>query len=169
MRLTKQFGVLLRMSLMGIPARLGLVLTIVIGVTCAVGVLVSMLAMGVGARREALGNVRADRAVIYSSDAQNTQQSSLAKDVAAQIPNLPGIRRNANGKPIVVFLVGAFVQARYKTAAGMSGFLVLGVTPGLTDYLPELHLTAGRLFKPGPARADREQQMRDRIREFQRR
>ena len=72
MHLAKQYGVLLRMSLMGVPARLGLVLTIVIGVTCAVGVLVSMLAMGVGARREALGNVRPDRVIIYSSDAQNT-------------------------------------------------------------------------------------------------
>ncbi|HXR92715.1 MAG TPA: ABC transporter permease [Steroidobacteraceae bacterium] len=148
MRLTKQYGVLLRMSLMGVTARLGLVLTIVIGVTCAVGVLVSMLAMGVGARREALGNVRPDRVVVYSSDAQNTQQSSLAKDVAAQIPYLPGIRRNASGKPIVVFLVGAFVQARYKSGRE-GGFLVLGVTPGLTDYRPELHMTAGRLFTPG--------------------
>jgi putative ABC transport system permease protein len=148
MRLAKQYGALVRMSLMGVPARLGLVLTIVIGVTCAVGVLVSMLAMGVGARREALGNVRPDRVIVYSSDAQNTQQSSLAKDAAAQISYLPGIRRNANGKPIVVFLVGAYVQSRDKTGR-QSGFLVLGVTPGLTDYRPELHLTAGRPFDPG--------------------
>jgi putative ABC transport system permease protein len=136
------------MSLGGIPARLGLVLTIVIGVTCAVGVLVSMLAMGVGARREALGNVRPDRLVLYSSEAPNTQQSSLTKDAVAQIPYLPGIRRNANGKPIVVFLVGAFVQTRDKTGR-QTGYLVLGVTPGLTDYRPELHLTSGRLFNPG--------------------
>ena len=63
----------------GVPARLGLVLTIVIGVTCAVGVLVSMLAMGVGARREAMGNVRPDRAVMYSSDAQNTDSRAASR------------------------------------------------------------------------------------------
>ena len=63
---TKQFGALLRMNLAGIPSRLGLVCTIVIGVACAVGVLVSMLAMGVGARREAMGNVRPDRAILMS-------------------------------------------------------------------------------------------------------
>ena len=37
MNIAKQFGALLRMSLSGIPARLGLVGTIVVGVACAVG------------------------------------------------------------------------------------------------------------------------------------
>jgi hypothetical protein len=48
MNFTRQLWALLRMSLTAIPQRLGLVLTIVVGVACAVGVLVSMLAMGVG-------------------------------------------------------------------------------------------------------------------------
>jgi hypothetical protein len=50
-KFAKQFRALLWVNLAGIPARFGLVLTIVIGVACAVGVLVSMLAMGVGARQ----------------------------------------------------------------------------------------------------------------------
>ena len=41
---TKQFGALLRMNLAAVPQRLGLVCTIVIGVACAVGVLVSSVA-----------------------------------------------------------------------------------------------------------------------------
>ena len=73
MSLTKQFGALLRMNLAAIPARLGLVCTIIIGVACAVGVLVSMLAMGVGARREAMGNMRPDRAILLSVDATSAQ------------------------------------------------------------------------------------------------
>jgi putative ABC transport system permease protein len=149
MNLAKQFYVLLRMSLAGIPARLGLVFTIVIGVTCAVGVLVSMLAMGVGARREALGNVRPDRAILISVDAQNPQTSSIPKDAASQVTELPGIRRNARGEPIVEFQTTVFVQARNRTDGLQSGFLVTGATARLTDYLPELHLTSGRLFRPG--------------------
>ncbi len=149
MNLARQFYVLLRMSLAGIPQRLGLVLTIVIGVACAVGVLVSMLAMGVGARREALGNVRPDRVAVYNIDAQSTEQGSITKEDVAQIPNLPGIRRDANGKPIVMFLVGAFVQAHNRIDGRLTGYIVFGVTSGLTEYLPELHLTAGRLFTPG--------------------
>jgi putative ABC transport system permease protein len=149
MSLTKQFSALLRMNLAGIPARLGLVCTIIIGVACAVGVLVSMLAMGVGARREAMGNVRPDRVILRSVDAQGPMQSSIAKDAASLIRDLPGIRRNAQGEPIAVSQVLVFVQARSKINGGQIGFPLSGVTSGLADYLPELHLTSGRMFKPG--------------------
>src|SRR3954468_20619835 len=112
MNLAKQFGALLRMSLSGIPTRLGLVSTIIVGVACAVGVLVSMLAMGVGARREALGNVRPDRVILQQAQAPSPYQSTIQKDQAASVPALPGIRRNARGEPIVVPMATAFVQAR---------------------------------------------------------
>jgi putative ABC transport system permease protein len=145
----KQYWSLLWMNLAGIPQRLGLVATIVIGVGCAVGVLVSMLAMGAGARREAMGNVRPDRAGVLSVDAQGPMQSSLSRDVAAQIRDLPGIRRNAAGKPIAIAQILVFVQARDKVSGAKVNFPLAGVTQGLTDYAPELHLTSGRLFRPG--------------------
>jgi len=147
--LGKQFSALMRMNMAGIPARLGLVLTIVIGVTSAVGVLIAMLAMGTGAQREAMGNVRADRAIIRSVDAQNALASSVPKDQAALIRELPGIRRNAQGQPIAVTQALVFIQARNKTDGSLIGFPIVGAGPGLTDYLPELHLTGGRLFRPG--------------------
>jgi putative ABC transport system permease protein len=65
------------------------------------------------------------------------------------IRDLPGIRRNAQGKPIVVFQVTVFIQARSKNDRSQNGFPLIGVTPGLTDYQPELRITAGRLFRPG--------------------
>ena len=149
MNLAKQFWALLCVNLAGIPARLGLVCTIVIGVACAVGVLVSMLAMGVGARQEAMGYVSPNRATLTSVDAPSPAQSNIAPDAASLIRGLPGIRRNVQNKPIVVFQVTVFVQARSKVDRTQTGFPVIGVTPGLTDYQPELQLTAGRLFNPG--------------------
>src|SRR5271155_2606788 len=110
----KQLGMLVCMNLLGVPQRLGLACTIVIGVTCAVGVLISMLAMGVGARREAMGNVRPDRAGVLSVDAVAPSRSDMPKDVAALIGDLPGIRRNASGQPIAVPQILVFVQARRK-------------------------------------------------------
>jgi putative ABC transport system permease protein len=149
MNLAKQFWALLGVNLAGVPARLGLVLTIVIGVACAVGVLVSMLAMGVGARQEAMGDVSPNRAILTSVDAPSPAQSNIAQDAATLIRNLPGIRRNPEGKPIVVFQATVFVQARSRIDRTQTGFPLIGVTPGLTDYQPELHLTAGRMFNPG--------------------
>jgi putative ABC transport system permease protein len=149
MSLVKQFWALLRVNLAGLPARLGLVCTIVIGVACAVGVLVSMLAMGVGARQEAMGNVSPNRAVLTSIDAPSPAQSNISQDAATLIRGLPGIRHNSAGKPIVVFQVTVFVQARSKVDRTQTGFPLIGMTPGLTDYQPELHITAGRMFTPG--------------------
>jgi putative ABC transport system permease protein len=149
MSLAKQFWALLRMNLMGVPARFGLVCTIVIGVACAVGVLVSMLAMGVGARQEAMGAVSPNRATLTSIDAPSPAQSNIAQDEATLIRNLPGIRRNAQGKPIVVFQVAVFIQARNKVDRARTGFPLIGMTPGLTDYQPELRITAGRMFHAG--------------------
>ncbi len=149
MEFFKQSGMLLRMNLLGVPQRLGMVCTTVIGVTCAVGVLISMLAMGVGARQAAMGNVRADRASVLSVDAVGPAQSNIPKDLAALIGDLPGIRRNSSGQPIAVPKVSVFVQARRKTSGNLVGFPMTGARAGLTDYTTELHLTAGRMFRPG--------------------
>src|SRR6516162_8663946 len=119
----KQYWALLYMNLAGVPLRWGLVLTIVIGVTCAVGVLVAMLAMGAGARREAMGNVRPDRVVILSVGAMSGAESNIPKDVAALIEELPGIRRNASGEPIAVPQALAFIQARKKVSRTLIQFV----------------------------------------------
>ncbi len=149
MSFAKQFGALLRINLAGIPQRLGLVCTIVVGVTCAVGVLVSMLAMGAGARREAMGNVRPDRVILMSLDAQVPVQSSIPKDQVELIRALPGIRRNAEGEPIAVAESLVNIPVLTKTDRRQLAVPIYGVTSGLTDYSPELHLTSGRMFRPG--------------------
>ena len=149
MSVAKQFGALLHMNLAGLPQRLGLVFTIVVGVTCAVGVLVSMLAMGAGARREAMGNVRSDHVILMSLDAQVPFQSSISTDTVALLRTLPGIRRNAQGEPIAVAESLLTVPTLTKTDRRQLPLPIDGVTSGLTDYSPELHLTSGRMFRPG--------------------
>jgi putative ABC transport system permease protein len=114
-----------------------------------VGVLIAMLAMGVGAQREALGNVRPDRATIRSQDSQNAFGSSIPKDQAVLIRELPGIRRDTRGQPIALPATMVFIQARNKADGSPIGFPLLGVGPGLTDYMPELHLVRGRMFRTG--------------------
>src|SRR5580698_10832739 len=131
MNLIKQFWALLCVNLAGIPARFGLVCTIIIGVACAVGVLVSMLAMGVGARQEAMGSVSPNRATLTSIDAPSPAQSNIAQDAASLIRSLPGIRRNTRGEPIVVFQSTVFIQGRSKVDRTQTGFPLIGMTPGL--------------------------------------
>ncbi len=137
------------MSMTAVPERLGLVLTIVVGVACAVGVLVSMLAMGVGARREAMGNVRSDRIVLMSVGAPGPMESSIGKDILPLLYDLPGIRRDAKGRPMATAQAMLFTEARTKMSGERVGFAIFGATARLADTLPELRLTSGRMFEPG--------------------
>jgi putative ABC transport system permease protein len=145
----KEVGALLGMNLLSVPQRLGLVCTTLIGVACAVGVLVAMLAMGVGARREALANVRPDRVILLSKHALAPSQSNIPQGTAALIPDLKGIKHDSRGNPIAVPEAQVFVLAREKGTGTSVGFPLTGAGPELTEYTPELHLTSGRMFRRG--------------------
>jgi putative ABC transport system permease protein len=144
----KQFFGLLAVNLAGIGQRLGSALTIVIGVTCAVAVLVSMLAMGVGARNEELGNVRDDRVAFTSTGAQGFT-SNIPRDEAATVRELPGIKKDAAGRPIVSFDAGVPIEAQRRGTGVRVFFPLVGTTSNTAELSPELHLTAGRMFQPG--------------------
>ena len=77
MNFVRQFLALLRMNLEGEAARLGSVLTIVVGVTCTVAVLVSMLAMGTGAHRQAVGDVHDDEVIVQAQGARQAKRTLL--------------------------------------------------------------------------------------------
>src|ERR1700688_1992967 len=111
MNFTRQFLAVLLVNLSGITQRIAPVLTIIVGVTCAVGVLVSMLAMGTGARRQEMGNVRADRVILTTAGAR-VWQSNISRDEAAAILEMPGILRGAHDEPIVVVESEVFIEGR---------------------------------------------------------
>ena len=148
MNFIRQFLGILRVGLAGVTERLGSVLTIIIGITCAVGVLVSMLAMGTGARRQETGDARPDRVVLSSTGAQGIQ-SSIPRDEAAVTVGLPYIKKDTNGEPIVVFT--SFVPSEgQRRVTGNRIFLPLvGTTTNLIEFQPEMRFTGGRMFQRG--------------------
>lgn len=149
MAFIRQFAGLLRVNLLSLLERGSQPLALVLGVACAVGVLVSMLAMCVGARRHEMADVRTDRVVLMSIGAPDATQSSIAKDQAALIRDLPGIRQRPNHEPIAVSQLLVTMEARERSNGRRITFPLIGVTSGLRDLIPELLLTAGRMFTPG--------------------
>lgn len=148
MRFLRQFVGILRVNLSGAAQRMGSVLTIIVGVACAVGVLISMLAMGIGVQRQGTGDVRADRVILSSTGARDIQ-SSIPKDEAASVRDLPGVKMAADGVPIVIFESLIPIEARRRVTRTRLFFPLVGVTANLTEYRPEIRLTGGRMFRPG--------------------
>jgi putative ABC transport system permease protein len=132
MQFLKQLMALVRLNLSGIPQRLGPALTVVIGVTCAVGTLVSLLAMGSGAQRQAMGNVRPDRVVITGAGVQG----DIPRDAAATLRNLPGIRKGADGKPILTLVSTVDLEGRRRATGMRINFPLEGVSSTLQQLLP---------------------------------
>src|ERR1700733_13975332 len=135
-------------NLSGVRERMASVLTIIIGVTCAVGVLVSMLAMGTGARRQEMGDVREDH-VILTTSGERYGQSNISREEAAAILDMPGIRRGADGAPVVVFESMVPIEGRRRVTGNRIYFPLVGITPTVRQYQAEMRFTGGRMFKRG--------------------
>jgi putative ABC transport system permease protein len=146
-RFVRQLAALLLVSLSGIADRLGSILTIVIGVTCAVGVLVSMLAMGNGARQQELGTARDDNVVMATAGTQ-MGQGTITKDEAAVVQGLPQVRKTAHGDPIVVPQSEVPIEGRRRGIGNRIYFPLVGVSPQISDAT-EMHFSQGRMFRPG--------------------
>ncbi len=149
MRSSRQFSALLRMNIAGIGQQVGPAVTIVVGIASAVGVLAAMLAMSVGARRDAMAHVRSDRVILTSVGSQSVGESSIPSEEVSALRDLPGIRRNANGQPIEVLEAQVIVEARRRDGGARIEFPLYGDSSGLADLRPELRVTAGRMFRPG--------------------
>jgi len=148
MNFIRQFLALLRMNLEGEGARFGSVLTIVVGVTCTVAVLVSMLAMGTGAHRQALGNVHDDEVVVQSRGSQ-ILRSNITRDEMITLRDLPRIARDKDGEPHVEGIVVVPFEGRRRGSNRRVFFPLLGSSDPKFELRPPAHLTAGRLFRPG--------------------
>jgi putative ABC transport system permease protein len=148
MKFLRELLAILLVNLSGITQRIGSALTILVGVTCAVGTLVSMLAMGTGAREQQVANVRSDRVILTTTGTQQGQ-GSITRQEAAVILGLPGVRKDAKGDPIVVFQSMVPIEGRRRSTGNRIYFPLAGVTPKITELAPELHFTGGRAFQPG--------------------
>lgn len=148
MKALRQFFALLAVSLSGLALRPGPALTIIVGVGCAVGVLVSMLAMGSGARRQEVSHAR-DDLVAVAEVGQRPLAGSISREDAAAIQDSPYIRRDEEGRPIIVMESMIPIQGRRRGTGARIFTPLIGVTPNIMAYQPEMRFTAGRMFRPG--------------------
>ena len=148
MKALRQFFALLAVSLSSLARRPGPALTIVVGVACAVGVLVSMLAMGSGARRQEMSGARDDR-VVVAELGQRPLFGSISRQDAAAVEDLPYIRRDKDGRPIVVMEAMIPIEGIRRGTGARIFIPLIGVSTNVIAYRPEMRFTAGRMFRPG--------------------
>jgi putative ABC transport system permease protein len=149
MKTIRQFIALLDLSLSSLKDRLGSVLVTVIGTACVVGVLISMLSIGAGARAMIMHNARADRVWVLKHGSHGTGDSSLSREAVLAIADMPGVRKDVDGRAMAYGATFVGVEGRKKIDNARTTFALFGVGAAYTAVHPEFHLTAGRMFQPG--------------------
>ncbi len=148
MHLFRQLFALIAAALRSIPERLGASMVTVIGITTVVGVLVTMLALGRGVEQLARNTERSDRAGVIAGGSRNTLESALTRATYDKILDKPGVKRDAQGRPIVSPVLVTIIDGVLRNnQRGPIGFFAAG--PQWQQIWTNVHVVEGRNFQPG--------------------
>ena len=149
-------------ALQSIPERLGASLVTVIGVVTVMGVLVTMLALGEGLERLAHTGSRPDRVAVISAGAESSLASSVSRATLDKVMGKPGVRHDAQGKPLATGVVLMVIDGVTKKNQHSSiGFFAAG--PQWRQMWPDVQVVDGRYFEPGLYELLVSQRIRDRF------
>lgn len=146
----KQILAITLMNLRAIPQRLGSSLVIVIGIAGVVGVLVAMLSMSQGFGQTLKATGKDDRALLLSAGVTNELSSAILGDVVPTLRELPGVRRDADGRPLVSAEIVVITELKRESNSKAEVNVSLrGVEPMGLKLRGEVKLLEGRWFTPG--------------------
>lgn len=149
MTLFRQIRSVTLMNLKSLPQRAGASLVIVIGIAGVVAVLVSVLAMSMGMIKTLQGAGRDDRALVLRNGSAAENSSALPRDAVRLVEEGAGVRRDAEGKPIVSAEALRLISVFKKSDGTEVNASLRGVGPQLTALRPELRIIQGRMFESG--------------------
>jgi len=149
MNILSQVSAVTAVSLRSVPERAGTSLVVIVGIAGVVAVLVSILSMSAGFQSSLERSSDSRRAIVLSKGAESEAGSGISRQETQVIRNAAGIRRSADGKPIVsaeVLVVALVARAR----DGADTYATLrGVEEQWSHLRPELKLIEGRTFRTG--------------------
>jgi putative ABC transport system permease protein len=144
----KQILSITGMSMLSLPQRVGSAAAVIIGITVTVAVIVSVLAMSAGLDHALKGNSRLDRIIVTRQGATSEIASLLSREDVSTIMEGTGVKRDTDGRPIASAEVVALVTLPQKASGTDANVTLRGVGPKMPSARPEVHLIAGRMFRP---------------------
>lgn len=144
----KQIVAVTSMNLRSLPQRIGTAWVIVIGIAVTVAVMVSVLAMAAGFQHTLKGTARADRAIVLRAGSQAELESTIDRENAQTIMDAPGVKKDEAGRPIASADAVVIVALPQKKDGADANVTLRGVGANAMKLRPEMHLIAGRMFRP---------------------
>jgi putative ABC transport system permease protein len=132
-----------------IPQRLGSSSVIIVGIAGVVGVLVALLAMAEGFRHTLAATGDAETAIVLRGGATAELSSGVGRDEVTLIEQLPGILKDAKGKPIASPELVVVANIPKKGTATDANVEIRGVGEQAFALRPNVRIVSGRTFSPG--------------------
>lgn len=145
----RQILAITALNLRTIPQRLGSSLVIVIGIAGVVGVLIALLAMAEGFRSTLASTGRPDRAMVMRAGSNDELASVLSVETWNTVRELPGIRKDLDGKPIAIAERYILTDVRKRGESSGANVVVRGTSSDVLRVRPEARIIAGRMFEDG--------------------
>jgi putative ABC transport system permease protein len=147
---TRQLNAVVVLGLKSLPQRLGASSVVIFCVAVVVMVMLGVLSMSHSLARTIGSSGRPDRAVLISTGAElEGPMSAIPRDTLAAVEQLPGIRRNADGKAILSAEVHMYLPVRERKGEARARVVVRGVGPQAGELRPEVVITRGRMLHTG--------------------
>ena len=138
-----------KIGIAGLPQRWGASLVIVVGIAGVVGVLVAMLAMGEGFKATLASTGSTETAILLRGGSQAETNSVITRDQAPLLAGLPGIARDADGKPLASPELSQVVNLPTMADGTDANVQFRGVGPAGWAIRPQVRIVEGRKFTPG--------------------
>jgi len=120
----------------------------VLGIALVVAVFLSVMALGEGLTRVFKSSGSDKNILVLRQNSQSELQSGVAREQIPLITTLPGVEKDADGKPLASGEL-VIVLNLEKLAGGSSNVTIRGVSEKAMKLRPQMKLVAGREFKPG--------------------
>jgi putative ABC transport system permease protein len=132
-----------------IPQRLGSSSVIIVGIAGVVGVLVALLAMAEGFRQTLAQTGDAETAIVMRGGATAELSSGITRDDATLVEQLPGILKDAQGKPIASPELVVVANIPKKVNATDANVEIRGVGEQAFALRPNVKIVTGKRFGQG--------------------
>ncbi len=138
-----------RIGIASLPQRWGASSVIVVGIAGVVGVLVAMLAMGEGfqATLNAAGND--ETAIVLRGGSQAETNSVITRSQVPLLASLPGIEKDADGKPLLSAELSQVVNLQSKSDGTDTNVQFRGIGEDAFRVREGVRIVEGRAPSPG--------------------
>jgi putative ABC transport system permease protein len=132
-----------------IPQRIGSSLVVVVGIAGVVAVLVALLAMAQGFAQTLKETGNDETAIVMRAGSSTELNSVLDHDSAALVAQAPQVLHGPSGLPIASPELVVVASLPKRTTGLDANVELRGVGERAWELRPNVHLTAGRKFRPG--------------------